>query len=440
MNRPGWSLAEKRDPLSGAILKMYRHKAGFHLDILPRPGFARRFGSICIPYGSIHGAWLSKGRRTVSPPGTAHYLEHCVFSKEEGGGLLSRLSSLGADANAYTSHTHTMYHFTAVERFDESLFTFFDAVMSPALTEERIESERGVILAEIDMYLDDPDSRAYNAVLESLYAGHPVRTDIAGTPETVRAITGAQLTEIASRFYRPAAATVTLVGDIDEEAILDGFDRRMETTGNGLPSFDVLDEPLPVRNAGQSLAMDVGTPSFLIGFKDSHVLPRTPMEGTDLVERKLSGRLLAETLMGPSSSLFNDLYDKGLLNDSFGFQYVCERDFAYLIVGGESASPEASAGALLEGLSAALARGADSALFEIQKRAAAGDFLRSMDHVRQCGMAAAQAALNRVDLFEYPAIYDRINAQQSVAAMGFLSDPERIAIVYITQKTGEEST
>ena len=440
MNRPGWSMVEKRDPLSGTQIKMYRHVSGFRLDILPRPGFARRFGSICIPYGSIHGAWQVPGLQASSPAGTAHYLEHCVFSKEEGGGLLARLSSMGADANAYTSHTHTMYHFTAVERFSESLFAYFDAVMSPILTEERIESERGVILSEIGMYLDDPDSRGYNALLEGMYERHPVRVDIAGTTESVCAITGACLAEIADRFYCPSEATVTLVGDLDEEAILDGFEGRLRENDGARAVFDSEPEPGTVSCSLQVLSMDVGSPSFLVGFKDSLVLPQSPMEGAALVDRKLSGRLLAETLMGSSSPLFNDLYEKGLLGDSFGFQYVCERDFAYLVAGGESLRPEESADALVAGLVQALAGGVDESLFDIQKRAAAGDFLRSMDHVRQCGMAAAQAAQNKVDLFEYPSIYDRINAKHAVEQCGFLSDPDRISKVFVLEKAGEENT
>lgn len=436
MIRPGWCMTEKRDPMSGAVLKMYRHVFGFRLDILPRPGFSRRFGSICIPYGSIHGAWFEDGRRIESPAGSAHYLEHCVFSKEEGGGLLARLSAAGADANAYTSSTHTLYHFTAVEQFEESLFLFFDAVMDPVLTEARIESERGVILSEIGMYLDDPDSRSYNALLEGLYSTHPVRIDIAGTPETVKTITATHLKEIAARFYRPGAASVTLVGDIDEEAVLEGFERRLNGAGAGVPAVELPDEPAGIARPSQVLRMDVGAPTFLVGFKDSVVLPSRPLDGMDLAERKLSGQLLMECLLGPSSGLFNRLYDRGILNDSFGFQYVCERDFAYLVAGGESAVPEEAADALVTGLAETFSAGIDPGWFDVQKRAAAGDFLRSLDHVRQCGMAAAQAALHNVDLFEYPGVYDRINAQHATASMAFLTDPARVARVCVFGRTG----
>ena len=437
MSLPGWVLTEKIDPLSGTRIRSLTHCSGFRLILLPRPGFARRFGSICIPFGSVHGTWRDARGKVEIPPGTAHYLEHCVFSKEEGGGLLSRLSSIGADANAYTSHTHTMYHFTSVERFNEALFTYFDAVMAPPLTDRRVEEERGIILSEIGMYHDDPDSRAFTTLLEGMYGNHPVRVDIAGTPDSVGRITATDLKTVADAFYRPSAATVTLVGDLDEASILEGFDARMDATSVPLPLPEPVEEgpSIPLRET--TLHMDVGASSFLIGIKDPHVLPDSPLDGLALVERKLAGRLLTESLLGPSSSLFNDLFARGILNDSFGFQYICERDFAYLVAGGESENPGETAALVIEAFRQALGIGVDAELFEMQKRVAAGDFLRSMDQVRSCGMAAARAALDRIDLFEYPAVYDRIDARQAMDSMRFMADPERVAHVYVVQHSEE---
>ncbi len=437
MSLPGWVLTERTDPVSGTRIKTLTHASGFRLILLPRPGFARRFGSICIPYGSVHGVWRDARGRVEMPPGTAHYLEHCVFSKEEGGGLLTRLSSIGADANAYTSHTHTMYHFTSVERFNEALFAYFDAVMSPPLTDRRVEEERGIILSEIGMYHDDPDSRAFTALLEGLYANHPVRVDIAGTPDSVGRITASDLKTVANALYRPPAATVTLVGDMEEQTILEGFDARMQESAVPMPQPELVDERPDILLPETTLSMDIGTSSFLVGIKDPHVLPSSPLEGLSLVERKLTGRLLTESLLGPSSFLFSELFSQGVLNDSFGFQYVCERDFAYLVAGGESDRPAEAAERLLEAFRKACGRGMENGLFEMQKRVAAGDFLRSMDQIRSCGMAAARAALDRVDLFEYPAVYDRIDARQAMESMRFMADQSQVARVYVVQHSEE---
>ena len=44
-----------------------------------------------------------------------------MFSRDENGGLAGALASFRAAANAYTSHTHTIYHFSAVDGFNEAL-------------------------------------------------------------------------------------------------------------------------------------------------------------------------------------------------------------------------------------------------------------------------------------------------------------------------------
>jgi predicted Zn-dependent peptidase len=232
---------------------------------------------------------------------------------------------------------------------------------------------------------------------------------------------------------------VTLVGDLDEQTILEGFDARVQEAAGTIPQSDPVEEHSDIFTPETTLRMDVGTSSFLVGIKDPCVLPSSPLDGLALVERKLAGRLITESLLGPSSFLFSELFSQGVLNDSFGFQYVCERDFAYLVAGGESDRPAEAAERLLEAFRKACGRGMENGLFEMQKRVAAGDFLRSMDQIRSCGMAAARAALDRVDLFEYPAVYDRIDARQAMDAMRFMADQNQTARVYV-ERHSEEGT
>jgi predicted Zn-dependent peptidase len=169
----GFHCQETKDRLTGKLLRTYRHTCGLLVKVLPRPGFSRRFAAVTIPYGSIHTTFTD-GRQTWHvPAGTAHFLEHCIFSRDDGGGLLGRLSELGASANAYTTHSHTMYYFSTVHHFDEALELYLDAILQPYLGEDRIEAERPVILSELDQYMDDPDTRCYMQLMENLYANHP---------------------------------------------------------------------------------------------------------------------------------------------------------------------------------------------------------------------------------------------------------------------------
>jgi predicted Zn-dependent peptidase len=417
---------DRQDPLTGKVLRTYRHPCGLIVKFIPRPGFTRKFAAVTVPYGSVHINFKDELQAYSVPAGTAHFLEHCVFSRDDGGGLLGKLSALGASANAYTSHTHTLYYFSAVRHFDQALGLYLDSILNPYLETDRVEAERPVILAELDQYRDDPETRCYNSLIENLYENHPVRLDIGGTVESVQAITSEDLKQVWRNFYKPCRLSMTLAGDLDEDQIL----QRLQTRLNSWPDMQqskaiplLPDEPAVPAQKEITLHMDVSTPSFLVGVKDPLILPGHEMNGRDLVVRQRAARLLLDTLISPVSPLFDQLYSQGLVNDSFGFHYSCEESFAFLACGGESSQPEKAAAALIEGLISHFNAGIDSNLFEIQKRAAAGDFVRSLDSVEHSGIVQAQCNLHDIDLFDYPAIYDNIDCTIAGATMRFLADP-----------------
>ena len=52
-----------------------------------------------------------------------------------------------------------------------------------------MDKEQGIIGQEIRMIEDDPENQVYYAMLEGLYAHHPIRTSVAGTIESISRIT-----------------------------------------------------------------------------------------------------------------------------------------------------------------------------------------------------------------------------------------------------------
>ncbi len=442
-----WDIRERRDPLTGQRLKTCRHAGGMTLLLLPKPRFSRRFFGIAVPYGAVHTRFTdgepsspdrtatgpgrrSAGNRHSVPPGTAHYLEHCVFGRGEDGGLSGRISALGGQANAYTTHGHTLYHVTAVSRILETAEQMLRAVLVPDLDADRVEAERPIILSEIDMYRDDPDTRLYMELLQSLFHRHPIRQDIGGRPDTVSRITAADLEGIRRRFHHPSRLVLSCAGDIDESRLLEQLDRIVAECGWERPAAAVLPagrEPGSPRARARRVPMEVREPAFLVGIKDPGVLPDHPLPAGERALRSLAGRLFFESLLGPSSPLFDVLFHEGLVNESFAVQYQCEPDVAFLLAGGESGDPDRAVARIRDLLPEAVAAGPAPSLFDIQKRAAAGHFIRSLDAVESCGLAAARSAVSGIDLFDYPAFYDRIDLSGAIRSMRFASDPDAYA-------------
>ena len=74
-------------------------------------------------------------------------------------------------------------------------------VTHPYFTEQTIAKEQGIIGQEIKMYDDSPDWRLITGLFECLYHSHPIRSDIAGTVESIAEITPEMLYDSCRAYY-----------------------------------------------------------------------------------------------------------------------------------------------------------------------------------------------------------------------------------------------
>ena len=163
-------------------------------------------------FGSIDNKFYSSQNNELItvPDGSAHYLEHKLFEQENGKNSLDVLTSLGVDANAYTTNDHTAYLFECTENFDEALDELMNYVQNPYFTEENVEKERGIIEQEIVMYKDYPEWELYMNALKSMYKNNEINIDVAGSKETIAKITPETLYTIYNNFYTPENMVIVL--------------------------------------------------------------------------------------------------------------------------------------------------------------------------------------------------------------------------------------
>ena len=102
-------------------------------------------------FGSIDNTFIDpKNNELVKiPDGVAHFLEHKMFEQENGKNSLDVLTSLGVNANAYTTNNYTTYLFEATDNFYPALDELMDYVQNPYFTDENVEKEKGIIIQEI---------------------------------------------------------------------------------------------------------------------------------------------------------------------------------------------------------------------------------------------------------------------------------------------------
>jgi len=375
----------------------YDHPSGLHVQLIPKKGFQKKFGVLTADFGSIDTTYKRAGETISIPDGTAHFLEHKLYEQPDGD-VMNQFSALGADCNAATGYSKTYYYFTCTDNFEPCLDLLLKHVFQPYFTEQNVEKEKGIIIQEINMYLDDPYYICGMDLLHLLYKNNPVKKDIAGTEESVRRITPEILYQCHSAFYRPRNLCLTVVGDVAQETIYEALERAGLPRADGTAIEKVLpEEPDQLVGTRSERKMAAPMPIFNFGFKDRPAR----YAGKERMRRRLAGNMAKELIFGTSSELYEKLYDNGYINYDFYASYELERDYAMFSIAGASEHIGFVQDYITEYLREISKKGVDSRNFTIMKNAMNGSLLRSFDSVSYIGKIFGQLYLQGVDAFDY---------------------------------------
>ena len=179
-----------RDAGTGDICYRILHPAGLEIRVMEMPDFSTAYAQFGTKFGAVYRRFrLPESGQTVDlPAGTAHYLEHKLFEKEDGD-VAKKFALLGASDNAFTDFDRTVYYFRTQQNYYEALALLLEFVQTPYFTAESVERERNIILQELMEALDDPADRNFEQMLEGLYHVFPLHPHILGTAESIRQIT-----------------------------------------------------------------------------------------------------------------------------------------------------------------------------------------------------------------------------------------------------------
>ena len=294
------------------------HPSGLTVLLYPTPKLASTYALFATKYGSIDNSFRRSDEADFAtvPEGIAHYLEHKMFDCKDGDAF-SKYAQTGANANAYTSFDKTAYLFSCTDHVEESLRILLEFVTEPYFTEASVAKEQGIIGQEIGMYDDDPDWQVYFNLLGALYQVHPLRIDIAGTVETISRINADLLYRCYDCFYNLHNMVLSVAGNFDPDAALRLCDEILKPAAPITVERAHISEPEAVRTHRVEVSMPVATTMFQVGFKGHSVDEPTNYRNASLDE------VLNEIVAGEGSSLYRELYDQGLINNTLGTEVMC---------------------------------------------------------------------------------------------------------------------
>lgn len=383
---------------------IYREKLsnGLQICVVPKPDYVRKYAFFATRYGGMDTRFCLDGTWRETPAGIAHYLEHKMFDTEAGNAL-QELAKNGAEPNAFTSNAMTAYYFDSTEHFEKNLEILLSFVSIPYFTEESVAKEQGIIGQEIRMIEDNPDWQIFHQMLAALYQNHPIRTSIAGTTESIAKITTETLYACHKAFYHPANMILVVVGNVDPVHVSDLAARILPREGGPEIQRDYGQEPDAVTQRETCRNMEVSSPQFLTGFKC-----RPIQNGEEYFRTALIGDMACDILLGPSSPLYQRLYEQGLINHTFGGAFEIMPNTAFLYAGGDSRDARAVTAEILSEAEQLYQNGIDEAFYQRVRRSAFGENLRALNSFENIAVSLTDGYFYDYDPFQFPQIFEKI--------------------------------
>ncbi len=398
-NQKNYPLKEFSCPALKEKYYLYRHPSGLDIFIFQKKMtsayafFGTRFGSIDNTFKTE-----KEGDFVTVPDGIAHFLEHKLFSNEDGSDSFERFSEYGADANAYTSFNRTTYYFGCTENFDKSLTELLTFVTRPYFTDESIAKEIGIIEEEIRMYDDNPSDRCYYGMLEGLYEKHSVRRNICGSAESIRKITPALLYDCYRVFYSLSNMVLAVCGDIEPERIINIADKVLPKNAQKTEIIRSNENVYEKKEANKPLIeqkMNVSKPLFFIGIKDTDI-PDTP-EG--IIKKDVLMMILNDMLFSECTDFYNELLDSELIYPNLRYGYTICDSFAYNSVSGSADEPKAVLEKLLSYIDTLKEKGLSEEDFIRAKRVMYAEFVKLFDSTEGVANQLFSYACDGADIF-----------------------------------------
>lgn len=364
--------------------------SGAKCYIIPKDGFGKTQAVVSFRYGSADLRFETFGEKITSPLGTAHFIEHKMFEKKDGSYFADFIAA-GADTNAFTDFNKTAYYFSCKENFEENFKRLLEMVGGSYFTDENVQREKGIIGQEIAMYDDDPNWVVYFNMLKKLYKKNPVRYGIAGTKETVNAMTSNDLKMAFDAFYSPENMRIVVCGNVKYEQIAEIAEAVIEPKA-GRTRRGVINEPKDIGHNYVAESMGLSKPVFNLGFK---------FEPEEMGIKKVYGtKMLLDIIAGESSYLYGKLLKNGLVEESMALQYLWGRRLSLSVIMGKSNEPKDVANCIVREIENLKKNGISTETFNRAKKKHIGRFIRGFNSIDAICMAQTELSVMDCDLFD----------------------------------------
>ena len=407
---------------------------GLQVYLIPKREVTKSYAVFMTNYGSIHRSFIPIGEEEeiTVPDGIAHFLEHKLFEKEDRDVFADFLKT-GASPNAYTSFTKTAYLFSTTNSVKENVETLLDFVQEPYFSDESVEKEKGIIEQEIKMYNDQADWQSFMETIRNMFTHHPVQIDIAGTVDSIQKITKEDLYTCYNTFYHPENMTLCVIGAFNEEEMLQAIEVNQQE--KEFPVFTNVekhfpDEPVAVKTKESTIHLPVSTPKVTVGIKEvSYELSKE-----EFLRRDVFQDILLDYFFSPSGQFYEQLYEAGLIDDSFEYSTNVEKGFSFSLISSNTLEPVQLKEQLLEHLLSISSASITEEELTIMKKKYIGQLLRSMNSLELIANQYVYYRFVELDFFDLNTYIESITLADIHQFMKEWITEERLTVCTVEQQ------
>lgn len=305
---------------------------GLTVYMLPNNKVKTYYLTFSAKFGSVYTEFKLEGDKSYTkiPNGVAHFLEHLTFYTEDGDASAFYADN-GAKSNAYTSTHITCYEVYGYNKFKENLEYLLDYVQTPYYTEKMVNDEKGIIIEEIKMYEDDPESVLTAESSSSIFVNDNRKYLVAGTKKDVKSTTVKDIENAYKTFYHPSNMFVVLTGNFNPEealAIIEENQSKKEFGEKKKIINKVVKEPKNVACTYKEIKKDVSIEKLELALK----IPMSTFSKDGISEHELLAALniILNSNFGSTSEFRENLVDGNIINnDIIYYASICGN---YLII------------------------------------------------------------------------------------------------------------
>ncbi|NMC26851.1 MAG: insulinase family protein [Syntrophomonadaceae bacterium] len=198
------------------------------------------------------GVYIKVGSRHENPGlmGASHLIEHMLFKGTPSltaCDIAEKLEGMGGQLNAYTGKEYTcVYARTLDEDIFEAMDIVFDMLFNSCMSPQDLDTEREVVMEEINTYEDTPDELIHDVFARQYWAGHPMGNPILGSLESVGNMDREAMITYYRSCYVPANMVIAVAGNVDNLKVRDYLEDKLKDR-NG--SVCGLADTKPVENS-----------------------------------------------------------------------------------------------------------------------------------------------------------------------------------------------